>query len=296
MASKNVNAAANTDPAYLPVVRLIILRALLRCNGVAAFVDYDDYSDGRVARVLGCTQAANRSFCKRSALRTLQRKLAGLERDGVALPTDTVIAHNIRLLGDRLGLQAADRDILHLAVVGAAWPEIDLGLDLSGNLTHGGVCQLLGDCLGHPIEDIRAALDDRAPLARSAILVIDRSRSYSFSSKLEMMEGLSEELMLQRDELLDLFGSSVLRSPPPNLQLDDYAHLSEDVAILRQYLQTACSQRQHGVNVLIYGRPGTGKTELVRAMVHAMGRQLMESNSPTSTVIAPRSTPLQHLT
>jgi SpoVK/Ycf46/Vps4 family AAA+-type ATPase len=273
--AQKVQAVDACDPAYLPVVQLVILRGLVRCNGVAEFIDDDGFSDSRVARVLGCSEAASR-YSKPSALRALQRQLDELEKAGVALPIDTVIAGNIRLLGDRLGLQPADRDILHLTVLGAAWPEIDLALDLSGKLTHGGTCQLLADCLGRPIQEIRNALDERAPLARSAILVIDRSRSYSFSSKIETLEGICDELLLQRDDLLDLFGSSVLRSPPPNLELDDYTHLSEDVSILRQYMQTVCSQRQRGANVLIYGRPGTGKTELVRALVQAIGRQLLE--------------------
>ena len=233
MARRSTNAAVNIDPEYLPVVRLCILRAFLRCNGVAEFIEEDSFSDNRVARVLGYPDRASSRFTKRSALNSLQRKLAELERACVAFPTDTVIARNIRLLGDRLGLQAADRDILHLAVISCAWPEIDLALDMSGRLTYGGVCQLLADCLGHPMPDVRAALDGRAPMARSAILWIDKSRSYHFSAKVELLEGLPEELMLQRDDMLDMFGSSVVRSPPPKLAMADYAHLSEDLAILR---------------------------------------------------------------
>ncbi|MEI8646865.1 hypothetical protein P4S73_01375 [Paraglaciecola sp. Hal342] len=53
-------------------------------------------------------------------------------------------------------------------------------------------------------------------------------------------------------------------SPPAVFTLKDFSHL--DTETLQQYLQSAVRQRLSGVNILIYGDAGTGKTELARAL------------------------------
>lgn len=67
----------------------------------------------------------------------------------------------------------------------------------------------------------------------------------------------------------------VRRSPPPKLVLDDYPYVCE-VDLMRQYLTRAMEQRATGVNILLYGAPGTGKTEFVRALAAALEVQLYE--------------------
>jgi AAA+ superfamily predicted ATPase len=52
--------------------------------------------------------------------------------------------------------------------------------------------------------------------------------------------------------------------------------MAEDIAILRGLLDGAMRTHNEGVNVLVHGRPGTGKTEFVRALVAACGIRLLE--------------------
>ena len=265
----------SVDAAYRPVVLLWMLRALLQCNGVVRFLRENRFSDVQVAKALGYTDAALEKYTESWALKSLQGKLAALERQEPALPTNGPLAVNIARLGERLGLNAVEQDIVHFTTLQRQVPEFNEALEMCGELNRATVCRLLSECLGHPAAAVQAALDDRSKLARSALLSVDSPR-YCYGAKVDMLAGLAEELMLEHDQLLNLFGSSIVHSPRPQLKLEDYPHLAEDLPLLRSYLDVASRINQRGVNVLVHGRPGTGKTEFVRALVASVGAVLHE--------------------
>lgn len=266
----------STEAAYRPVIRLWMLRALLRCNGVTRFLREKRFSEIQVARALGYTDAALEKYTESWAMKTLRSKLTALERKCPQLPAQGVLAVNIARLGERLGLNAVEQNILHFTTLQRQVPELSEALDLCGDLSRAGVCRLLSECLGHSLPAVQSALDDRGKLARSALASIDPASRYSYGAKVDMLPGLADELMLEHENLLDLFGSSIVRSPRPRLTLGDFPHLADDVPLLRSYLEVTSLCGQRGVNVLVHGRPGTGKTEFVRALVASVGAALDE--------------------
>jgi SpoVK/Ycf46/Vps4 family AAA+-type ATPase len=264
------------DPAYLWVLRLWMLRVLLRCNGVANFLGERRFDDLLVAKLLGFTDEQIASYSEPWALTMLQTKLGLLDQAPPAIPNDTTLARNLFRLADRLVLNDVERDILHFTALQRVQGEFSEALDMAGELTRATACRLFAACLGHPMAAVQAALDERGKLSRSALLSIDSTRMYRFGSKVDLLSGLAEDLLLQHDDLLSLFGSSVTPARRPRLTLDHFPHLAEDITILKGYLDAAGRLQQRGVNVLVHGRPGTGKTEFVRALVSAVGSSLLE--------------------
>ena len=57
----------------------------------------------------------------------------------------------------------------------------------------------------------------------------------------------------------------------PSLQPDDFAHIAGMKEMMLTYLQQALKHHQKGVNLLIYGAPGTGKTEFAGLLAQALG-------------------------
>ena len=66
-------------------------------------------------------------------------------------------------------------------------------------------------------------------------------------------------------------------SPSATFALKDFSHL--DIETLHDYLREAIKQRVSGVNILIYGDAGTGKTELARTLAHTLSMSLYETRT-----------------
>lgn len=77
--------------------------------------------------------------------------------------------------------------------------------------------------------------------------------------------------ILDRDPAPEVLGEALAgQRQTSHLDLTDFAHVG-DAAFLVRLLSGAARARAHGVNVLIHGPPGSGKTELARVLAAAAG-------------------------
>jgi AAA+ superfamily predicted ATPase len=60
------------------------------------------------------------------------------------------------------------------------------------------------------------------------------------------------------------------------LNLKDYMHIKKEIDILIPYLRNAIKSQQNGVNILLYGLPGTGKTEFTKTITNILKTKLFE--------------------
>jgi len=90
-------------------------------------------------------------------------------------------------------------------------------------------------------------------------------------------EAIARQLMNESYDPSKLLKSFGVTSPSkPDLELGDYEHIQQSLDLLLPYLKQAVLKRKPGVNVLIYGAPGTGKTQLVKVIAKALDIALYE--------------------
>jgi transitional endoplasmic reticulum ATPase len=75
---------------------------------------------------------------------------------------------------------------------------------------------------------------------------------------------------------LSLLKDTVLPCSPAELSLSDYGHIQSTLDVLTPFLKEAIQTARKGVNIFIHGAPGTGKTQLVKCLAHALNIDLFE--------------------
>jgi len=58
------------------------------------------------------------------------------------------------------------------------------------------------------------------------------------------------------------------------LKPGNFTHIREEYDWLRNLLTNALAKKQSGVNILLYGKPGTGKTEITKTLCKEIGTTL----------------------
>lgn len=262
-----------------PLVRRWVLRILVPLGGQRAFIERDGFSHDGLAEALGLLHLAHETdpFPGRAARAALRQLHLKAEKARVAHRLPPLLAANVRRLGGLVGLDPAARLILGFVVMLKSDPILNPAADLLGQLTTLKAIQALAVILGLTEAGVRAALAGDAPLCRSGLLQADRNGSYTLDMKFNLLSEAFADAMISDDgDAVGLLQTAVRPAAPGTLDRDDYAHLAPQCATLEAYLRVAVSSRRSGVNVLLHGQPGNGKSELARLTAKSLGLSLME--------------------
>ena len=216
----------------------------------------------------------------RSELRSMLREA---EQQAQRTPPPAQLQRNVERLSELVGLSDVDCRILEFAVLLHSESLLDNSADLLGSLSSSRVFRCLAMVLGLPEPQVRAALGSRSQLSRSGLVSVEYNGSYQLRGKLALLSDTFADLIVSSEtDPIDLLRDTVRRAPPPELGLDDYEHVGKPLAILRPYLRRVGGTGQRGVNILLHGTPGTGKSQLARVLATDLGCELFEVASEDS--------------
>ncbi len=141
--------------------------------------------------------------------------------------------------------------------------------------------RFLGKILNLPRSTVERALTSDGPLRSCGLISEKSSNGFEFDS-----ERAARLLFYEKyDEATVMKEFGVTLPETSKLSLAQYPHLKNDILLLLAHLKQVTQQQNHGTNILLHGVPGTGKTQLSRAVGKEMGLPVFEVETSTKGML-----------
>ncbi len=253
-----------------------ILKILLDMDGVQEVIDGRHAMTGytEILRTLKLEELGERNIEPEQAIARLKQRQQELAEEQADF--GETMQQNLAQLGQALGLCADEQRVLGCALFCLTHRGLAETTDLLGELSNEGAKRLLAQLLDLPAAALRKIFSIDGLLMRAGLLRFDNRSALPLQHKLEPMEGLVDLIHETHANVMEMLRDYFHPAKPPSLDAQDFDYLGRQHAILAQYLAHAAEKRTAGVNILIHGRPGTGKTELARILAQQLDLKLFE--------------------
>lgn len=272
--------STNSSDAVEPIVRLWLLRILVCLEAHRNFIESQGFTNDGLAEVLGLGSWPDPSlddFDPKRALVQLREMHADAERKCDRMPLPGYLRTNMERLSNLMGLDPVDCQILAFAVLIHNERILDDTADYLGIISTLKVVHALAVILALPEDAVRRALSPKSALLQSGLLALVLSGAGTLSCKLDLLSGDFADLMMSSEaDPATLLSGTVSAVEPGHLALDDYPHIQNSLNVLMPYLRRVKVTGQRGVNIFMYGMPGTGKSQLARVVAGALDCELFE--------------------
>jgi transitional endoplasmic reticulum ATPase len=180
---------------------------------------------------------------------------------------------NLRWLAGVVGLDGPQRAVLQFALIQDLTSDLSDLTELFGAMDWAGMARVVAAAIALPEEQVRAALSPSARLVQSRLLSIS-NKVDDLDSKLRPWWRLKDALTspdLDDEKLL----ARTLRPVRERLvEWEDVQHLEARARVARDILAGALRSQARGVNILLHGATGSGKTALACLLAHDLAVDL----------------------
>ena len=286
MSEADLQKLIEPQEAYGRWVRLVVLRILMAPSAWSALMQPNNSFIAQIGFVLGLP-AFEELFKRKegvSARTVLANLLAIWEREAPPGPVfPAQLAANLDSLSTKITLTENEKTILGFMVLIHAESVIEDACWLLGERVGGfAVPRMLATALGIDVSEVERALDQQGTLNRSGLASIDYQHEGSLRSRIDLItNAFAKKMVVRQASILDLFNDFVTVSTECRLKVTDYGHVQDRLDLIQSYLRSVMQTGASGVNILIYGKPGTGKSQFARVLARELACDLIQITDMT---------------
>ena len=277
---KSIPQLVENSLAYENWLRLTMMRLLTRTPALGMLKKQANFELAQVSDFLGFENfekfVAKRMLTDiRNSLEFVLQRME-IEYAGVcAMPE--VLQTNLQALAEVVGLTQLEKEILGLIVLIHGEVVLENCSELAGGMAGYTLQRVIAPMLNQSVEAVSSCLDRGSALATSGLLRIDMNGRYNMRELTDLLTNTFANRMLSpQKDIRQVVEGFVRPSPKSSLTVKDYEHVQSKFEICQRLLCNTKSTQGKGVNILIYGQPGTGKTQFSRMLADALGLDLME--------------------
>jgi transitional endoplasmic reticulum ATPase len=285
MSRRHRGIAATQSAITLPtheteLVRWWILRSLFVLGCSNTFLRSSDFEHDGLAVFLGLEELTQEYDAKK-AMAHLRADYKKAEKISALQEYSPILTENIHCLKTLVDMSDAECKILvFLVLVHTDYLLSHVCCSWLDDLSTQSTFTVLSVLLEIEKEDVVKALSGKGKLIRCGLVSVDEGSCRSLMHRFDLLSGsFADRLLSFASTAEDFLLGMVKPSKAPTLATDDYRHIQREYRLLDQYLGIALENKKAGVNVLIYGEPGTGKSEMVRLLAKQVNAELLEVSS-----------------
>ncbi|HHC74976.1 MAG TPA: AAA family ATPase, partial [Thiothrix sp.] len=266
---------------YGDTIKCWILRTLYELKGYSLMntrYGVDEYE--RVLSLLDLKELFEKYEDEALPKKVLRKALKPLyeKHEGMVKNRETILSKNIDALGDLIDLNQTEKALLNFGVLLHSVRELEDVTDILGDIATPLVPQVLAVILGAERVAVRHALEKEGLLNRTGLFRLQGdSRRNQLLYQIDMMSDISDVLLnTDQPDIMKALSPFFTPAKASTLTRDDYSHIKEDYELTASYLKRVSQNKKIGVNILIFGAPGTGKTEMARTLATEINSELYE--------------------
>lgn len=187
----------------------------------------------------------------------------------------SIVTENIEWLANELNLSPIECQLLEFSTYLEINRKLAMFLSIGHDLSFFQSISHISNMLNIPYKDISEALSVNGRLIELGLIKENLSSFGFLVHAIEIDVNLSTQLSSPQIKS-EFYKAHLIQTKPSKLKVRHYYFIHHYIKIIKDYLALSLQTKRKGVNILLYGTPGTGKTELAKVISSQLYCKLFE--------------------